>query len=66
MQEEIEERKKTEEALRESEDRLRVIFEYAPDGYYLVDMEGRFSDFNHTAETITGYSRHELIGKDVP
>ena len=65
MLNEIDERKKTEKALRDSEDRLRVLFEYAPDGYYLVDTEGRFMDFNRTAETITGYSRAELIGKDI-
>ena len=59
----IRERKGAEEALKESEERLKVLFEFAPDAYYLNDLQGIFVDGNAAAEGITGYKREELIGK---
>lgn len=50
--------------LEKSEERFRVLFEMAPDAYYLSDLEGRFIDGNRRAEEITGYRREELIGKN--
>ena len=49
--------------LRASEERFRLLFEYAPDAYYLHDLEGRFVDENKAAEELCGYSRAEAIGK---
>ena len=46
-----------------SEEHFRVLFECAPDGYFLYDLQGRFVDGNRAAEEIIGYQRHELIGK---
>lgn len=60
----ITELKKAEEKLRCSEERFRVLFEYAPDGYYLNDLKGHFLDGNKAAEEIVGYKREELIGKN--
>ena len=59
------ERKKAEEALKESEERLRIIFESAPDAIYLNDMDGRLVNGNAEAERITGYSRKDLVGKSL-
>lgn len=56
--------RRTEEKLKSSEERLRILFEYAPDGYYLNDLKGNFVDGNLTAERIIGYNRDELIGKN--
>ena len=53
----------TEKLLRESEEWLKILFEFAPDGYYLNDLEGNFIDGNKAAEEIVGYDREELIGK---
>lgn len=49
--------------LERPEERFRILFEYAPDGCYLCDLEGRFVDGNRAAERIVGYAREELIGK---
>lgn len=49
--------------LKHSEERLRILFEYAPDGYFLNDLKGNLVDGNKAAEKIVGYKREELIGK---
>ncbi|RLC54605.1 MAG: hypothetical protein DRH89_09340, partial [Candidatus Cloacimonadota bacterium] len=59
----ITERKKAEEALINSEERLKIIFESAPDAYYLTDLKGTFLDGNKAAEDLLGYKREELLGK---
>jgi PAS domain S-box-containing protein/putative nucleotidyltransferase with HDIG domain len=59
----ITERKRMEEELRNSEERLKIMFESAPDGYYMNDLKGTFLDGNKKAEEIIGYKRDELIGK---
>lgn len=61
---EIEEHKLVEENLKNSEERLKILFEFAPDGCYLNDLKGNFIDGNKAAEEITGYKRDELIGKN--
>jgi PAS domain S-box-containing protein len=55
--------KKGSEALKNSEERLRILFEYAPDAYYMSDLNGTFVDGNKAAENLTGYEREELLGK---
>jgi PAS domain S-box-containing protein len=59
------EQKQARKALESSEDRLRMIFEYAPDAYYLNDLKGNFVDGNKATEELTGYKREELIGKNL-
>ena len=59
----ISERKRMEEELRSSEERFKVLFEYAPDAYSLHDLEGKFLDANRTAEELFGYPREEMVGK---
>jgi PAS domain S-box-containing protein len=54
---------RTEEELRASEQRLRILFEYAPDAYSLHDLQGRFVDGNRAAEELIGFRREELAGK---
>jgi PAS domain S-box-containing protein/putative nucleotidyltransferase with HDIG domain len=53
-----------EDKLTESEEDFHLIFDYAPDGYYLSDLKGNFIDGNKEAERITGYKKEELIGKN--
>jgi len=59
----ITDRKKAEAILRASEERLKILFESAPDATYLSDMEAKLVDGNKAAEKLTGYKRGELIGK---
>ncbi|MDH4210761.1 MAG: PAS domain S-box protein [candidate division WOR-3 bacterium] len=56
-------RKTAEEEIKNSEERLKLLFEYAPDGYFLTDLKGNFLDGNKAIEEIVGYKKHELIGK---
>ena len=60
----ITERKQAEEELKQSEKWLKILFEYAPDAYYLSDLKGTFIDGNRAAEKAVGYKREELIGKN--
>ena len=57
--------RRSDEASGDSNERLKVLFESAPDAYYLNDMSGKIIDGNKAAEELTGYQRHELIGKNL-
>jgi PAS domain S-box-containing protein len=59
----IESRKRSEEALLESERRYRELFESSRDGYVVVDIEGRFVDCNPAYCDLVGYSLPELRQK---
>jgi len=61
--EDVTERKQAEEALRQSEENLKVYLESAPDGVYINDLKGTFLYGNKKAEALMGYKREELIGK---
>jgi PAS domain S-box-containing protein len=58
----ITERKQAEEELAAQAERTSILFEYAPDAYYLSDFHGTFLDGNRAAETLLGYRREELVG----
>jgi PAS domain S-box-containing protein len=61
LKNEITERKKAEEALRESEKMLESLFESAPDATLLVNLEGKIIRVNEQAELIFGHPRQELL-----
>ena len=59
------ERKRSDEALRASEARLKILFEYAPDPYYVSDLKGAIVDANQAGEDLTGYTRAEVLGRNI-
>jgi len=56
------ERKRAEDALRESEEKYRTILESIEDGYFEVDIRGNFTFFNDSMCKISGYTKDELMG----
>jgi diguanylate cyclase (GGDEF)-like protein/PAS domain S-box-containing protein len=56
--------RETESRVKDLENKFRVIFDDAPDAYYLNDLNGTFIDGNKAAENLVGYKREELIGKN--
>jgi len=61
---EVNERKRTEEALKESEEKYRRQFEEAMDAIFIADAEkGIIVDCNHAASELVGRAKSELVGK---
>lgn len=57
-------RKRAEEELRSSEERLRLLIESAKDyAIFTIDPERRVNGWNTGAETMMGYSEQEIIGQ---
>ncbi|HEY9608012.1 PAS domain S-box protein [Allocoleopsis sp.] len=52
--------KQTEEALRESEQRFRTVFEFAPIGIALIDTQGQLFASNRAFQELIGYTKEEL------
>jgi PAS domain S-box-containing protein len=44
---------------------IRILLESTPNGFVLVDERGTIKLVNASAEKLFGYSREELLGKDV-
>ena len=62
---EIAQRKRTEEALKESDKQYRTLFEESIDGVYSVLRDGTITDANPSFCELFGYTREEMIGKDI-
>ena len=61
----ITELKQAEEALRQSEERHRIIIQTAMDGFWMVDLGGRLLEVNETYCRMSGYSYQELLAMNV-
>jgi PAS domain S-box-containing protein len=61
LQREIAERKRTVEALRENEEKYRILFDESIDAIYITSREGKFIDANRALLELFGYTREEII-----
>jgi len=59
----ITERKRAEDALRESEQRLADIIDFLPDATFAVDKAGLVIAWNRAIEEMTGVDRYDMIGQ---
>ena len=58
----ITERHRMEKALRQSEEKYRTILESIQEGYFEIDLTGKYTFFNDSMCRIHGYSKQELMG----
>jgi len=62
----ITERKREEEALRQSEEKLRLMFEALPEGITVIDIDGKIVQSNKATAYIYGYdNKEEIIGLSI-
>ena len=62
---EITQRKRAEEAMRESEERYRTVLEACPDAVVVYDIEGKGVYINQAFTRVFGWTREELLGKRI-
>lgn len=55
----------TEEALRRSEERFRLLFEQAVDGIFVSDATGHYTDVNRAGCEMLGYTREEILARSI-
>ncbi|MBI5687994.1 MAG: PAS domain S-box protein [Verrucomicrobia bacterium] len=61
----VTERRRIQQALRESEQRFRVLVHGVKDyAIYMLDPEGRVMNWTEAAEATTGYQTEEIVGQD--
>ena len=53
--------KQAEARLRESEERFRLLVEQTPDGIFVADSGGRYTDVNQAGAEMLGYTREEIL-----
>ncbi len=61
--EDITERKRSEQAVRESEARFRSVFENAPHGMCVYDVEGKIQQVNAALCEMVGYSEADMLAR---
>ena len=56
-------RKRSEQAVRDSERRLNDIINFLPDATFVIDNTGKVVHWNHAIEEMTGVKTAEILGK---
>ena len=60
----VNDRKRAEASLRESEERYRLLLESTNEGVYGIDLVGQFTFVNHAAARMLGFTQEQTIGKN--
>lgn len=60
----ITDQKRTDETLRQSEERYRSVYDTAPLAFVIWDRDCRVTGWNERAEKIFGWSREEILGQN--
>jgi PAS domain S-box-containing protein len=63
VNQDITERKQSEVALRESNQKLSQILDFLPDSTFAIDSERKVIAWNRAAEELTGFKAQDLLGK---
>jgi PAS domain S-box-containing protein len=64
LEHEVAQRKRVEQALREAEERLRLMVESVKDfAIFTIDPQGRVNSWNPGAEQLFGYSERDVLGE---
>ena len=61
----ITDRLRAEEAVKESEEKYRSLFENAPDGVTALDSDGYIVDCNTVDQTLIGLNRQQMVGRHI-
>ena len=64
LEKEIIDREQAKQALKESEEKFKDLFEKAPLSYQSLDENGNFTEINETWLRTLGYNEDEVIGKN--
>ncbi|HEY9287286.1 MAG TPA: diguanylate cyclase, partial [Candidatus Dormibacteraeota bacterium] len=59
------ERKRSEDAMRASGQRIRAVLDHVVDGLITFDENGRIESFNPSAQQLLGYEAGEIMGQDL-
>lgn len=57
--------KAAEREVKNNEERLKILFDYAPEAYLLTDIKGTFIESNRAATDLTGYSPEDLKSRNI-
>ncbi len=63
LEQEAATRTRTDEAIRESEEKYRALFDESRDAIYITSREGKFLDVNRALLELFGYTREEMVDK---
>jgi PAS domain S-box-containing protein len=66
LQNEISERRRSEEALRKATEMVQAVAETAPLSISVIDLEGRVTFWNPASENLFGWTAAEVIGQPLP